>query len=316
MKVLNLHKWQRMLDIVNQHPTLIHHNLEWQFKKIFISRLLAENILVFLLQYIGLMFSTLTTHSAPVWFASGTACAFTFMRGYSILPGIWLGSFFTYYFATMSINLAWVCATVYVLQALCLRMLSYRFSCPTLIFYRGWTFVKFILCSSMITAVASLMLEFFCYSKLAYAEAPFQLWVQWWLANFNGILIISCAIITWDIYFPQIDSLKRLNKLLLYFIYGLLLTLIIALIFSGNPQSTIFFALSTLLLCVVISTRYGWCGTITAFFLFGMLLTLASYLGAPIFVTEFPAITLIYLQLILSFETMAGILISILYIYN
>jgi hypothetical protein len=51
-----LDKWQHMLTIVSQHSTATP-DLARQFQKIFIYRLLAENILVFLLQYSGLMLS-------------------------------------------------------------------------------------------------------------------------------------------------------------------------------------------------------------------------------------------------------------------
>lgn len=304
-------KWQRMLAIVNQHPALLQPMLAREFKKLSVNRFLAANILVFLLQYTGLMFSTLISHPTPLWFASGTACAFIFMRGCSILPGIWLGSFCAYYFSNSGGLLAFSCATIHMLQAFFLLWLSYRYINLTLHFYDRRTCVKFILCSAALTAIASLFLTLICYSSLQSTQTLLLLWRQWWLANFNGLVIFACALITLDTYFPQIDKLKQLNLFMLKFIYGLLFILICALLFCRDPLDTIWLALSIMLLTFIISIGYGWCGVIAAVFLSGLLYGVAASLGAPIFNTDFSSATVFFLQLLLCVETMMGLFIAI-----
>ena len=294
-------QWQRMLAIVSQHPDQLQSNLASQFKKLFLRRLLVENTIVFLLQYTGLMISTLQSPFSPLWLASGTACAFIFLRGYSIVPGIWLGSFSAYYLAHSGIGLACGAATVLSLQAVMLLWICFRFIGPTLIFYRKLVFVKFIFCCSVLTAMTSLILAILCFSSI-------QFWLQWWLADLGGILILSCAVIAWDMYFTQLDALKKLNVLTLSLSYGLLLAITMVFLSSSGSQSIAWFGVTTLPIVLFISVRFGWCGAISAVFLLGLLLTLAVFVNAPY---HFSPTLLIYLQLTLIIETIIGLLIAI-----
>ena len=94
-------KWQSMLTIVNQNlelqPFKTSKTPVLQFKKMVMQRSLAENLLVFFLQYIGLKLTTFSLDPSPLWLATGTACAYLFLRGYRVLPGIWLGNFAGFY---------------------------------------------------------------------------------------------------------------------------------------------------------------------------------------------------------------------------
>lgn len=302
-------KWHQMLIIVNQHSTQLQPNLARQLKKLFLQRLLTENLFVFILQYIGLNLSTLSLHSSPLWFATGTASAFLFLRGYSVLPGICLGTFFAYYFAKASFLVAFSCAIVFSLQALLLLWFSYYCLSPTLIFYRLSMFIKFIVYLTLLTGVSSFILVSICYSSLSHADAPIQLFLQWWLANFNAILIFSCALITFDAYFLDFYTAKHLKSTSL--IFGLLLFFIIALILSHTPTSTTCMALLISLLTFFISAHFGWCGAITAAFLLGIVLSLAGLLEAGVFSTYSSSEALLLLQLFLCVNTIIGLGIAI-----
>jgi len=178
------------------------------FNKLILRRLITENIFVLLLQYMGLKLTTLTLYPTPIWFASGTACAFIFMRGYSILPGIWLGTFIAY---ALVIGHGLYAATLFSLQALLLLFLTRRFIAPLPTFNIG----KFIFCSSIITALCSFLL----------ASSHFLLS---YFANLNGVLIIGIGLIAFDTYFPEIDALKKQYQILLALFFGTLLTLVVA----------------------------------------------------------------------------------------
>jgi hypothetical protein len=279
-----------MQAIVGQHP---QSNLSWQFKKLFFIRLLAENSMVFLLQYMGLMFSTLTPEPMPAWFASGTACAFIFMRGLTILPGIWLGSVMAFYFADIDLTRSCLCACVFALQAFLLMHLSFSFIAQGLIFQRASILLKFILCAGILSAAASFMLEWICT-----AEFNLQIGLQWWLANLNGTLIVSFAIATWDSYFPDIYTLKTMPKRILLFAYGSLILSIMALSFS--PCAALFI----LPLTLFISLRYGWCGAVGAAFLFAFLLCLW---GSIFRITG----NILFLQLLLLFCSLGGFFLGL-----
>lgn len=304
-------KWHQMQLIVNQNLKIVDHDLISQFKKIFLLRLLTENIYIFILQYIGLTLSTLSQNLSLLWFATGTSCAYLFLRGYSVMPGIWLGTFSAYYLAKAGFLLSIGCATVLSLQAVLLLWLSHRYISPTLIFYRLRMFATFIIYTAILTCIISFILICMCYPSLSHADAPFQLWLQWWLANFNAILIFSCALVTFDAYFLDFYGVKPLRST--YILFALLLLIIITFNFSHIPVLTICLALLIMLLTIYISVRFGWCGAITVAFVSGMLLCFAGLLGIGVFSYSSVSVTLLLLQLFFCVNTIIGLSVAIRY---
>lgn len=206
-------QWHQMMTIVNQNSEIIQPQLDQQFKKLSLQRFLMVNILVFFIQYGGLNLSTLSLNPFPLWFATGTACAYLFLRGYNVLPGIFLGNFFAYYLATANFSLALGCASLLTIQALLLLWFNYRYILnPSLIFYQLKQFIQFILFTAILTAWVSSLLLVICYPSMPITKPLFQIGLQWWLANLNGILIFSIAMISWDAYFPQYNSIKQTTK--------------------------------------------------------------------------------------------------------
>ena len=260
----------------------LQSNLLWQYKKIVIYRRLAENGLVFLLQYSGLMLSTLVSHPTVMWLASGTACGFVFLRGLNVLPGIWLGSFIAYYFAHAGVGIASACASIYALQAGLLLWLSYRFISPTLLFSRAFIFIKFVIACGFLTALTSLLLVYVCYAAFS-----FPLWLLWWLANFNGIIVLAFTLIAWDAYFPEFTRLTHKSA---SFLYAIAIIFLFIILFKQNLTAVMSFALLTLPLTMIVSVYFGWCGVMAAVFFFGLLLTLG---------TQFSSNTVIFLQFLL-----------------
>jgi hypothetical protein len=292
-------KWQRMFAIVNQHSTS-QPDLARQFQKLFLQRALAENFLVFLLQYSGLMLSTLSAHVTPLWLASGTASAFIFLRGASVLPGIFIGCFFACLMAKSGVTVALDCALIFSLQAWLLLVVSHRFISPTLIFYQKKIFAKFIFASAILAALGGLAFEYFCYSDLSV--------LQCWLANLNGILIFSFALITLDSYFPQIDNLRKINLYALGLLYGLGSIFLLSILFSSSAAHIIVWSLALTIPGFLIGKRYGWCGAIALLFLSGLATSLAANLNLPLFATNFNLATLEFLQMLLSIACISLIL--------
>ena len=301
----NSEKWNQMLLIVNQHRMLLQLNVRQQLKKLFLQRLISENILVFIIQYIGLNLGTFSVHTAPMWFATGTSCAYLFLRGYTILPGIWLGTFSAYLLAKASFFVAMGCATVFTIQAILLLWFCHHFLSPTLIFYRLKKFIIFILYTILLTGVSSYLLLIMCYTSLIYLQAPLQLWLQWWLANFNGILVFSCAFISFDAYFLDIYATKQWKKSAL--IFGLLVLLITALVFSYTLITTTGLTILIVLLTFLISLRFGWYGSISAALLLGIILCFADLFNSPLYSTY----SISGLQVFLCVNTFIGLCLSL-----
>ena len=224
----------------------------FSFRRLVLLRLLTENIVGFLLQYTGLMLSVSSGQFLPLNFASGTAAAFIFMRGFTVLPGMWLGM----------CCVSSVYASVYLLQAILLYWLTQRFISPGLLFYRPLSVLKFIVLSILLTAITSLI-------------------VPGWLENLNGLLVMACAITTWDLYFPETEKLWQVKKLPLILPFSLLALTAITQAYCTTPSLALLLSWVAFMLTLFIAIRFAWCGAVAALFLLGLISNLAVYLGAP-----------------------------------
>lgn len=302
--------WQRIQMIVNHYqghrpPHLIH-----QFNQLVYTRTLANNALAFLLQYIGLSISVLTVNPTPAWLAPGTALALLLMRGYRILPGIWTGSFLAYILAKANVEQACHCATLHTLQALLLTYISLHYIYPTLVFYQRRLLVKFFLYTGLLTAINSTLLAWSTFPRLTKFELLIVA-LPWWLANLIGVLIYACTFLTWDVYFPQLSVLKKINPWKLGVCYSLLVLIAGILICCHTPLATLALALALLPLIGCIGRWFGWCGIISALFFIVSILSFAACYAAPLFTTSFTATSLLLLQLLLLVETIIGLYITV-----
>lgn len=192
-------KWQRVAAMVAQYPAI---DLTRQYKYLVAKRFITANVFTLLLQYIGLMISTLLPIPSPVWIASGTASAMVFLRGDRISAGIWLGSFIAYYSSGCPLLLSCGCAAIFVIQAVLLEKITRRYIYPTLVFHRANDLLKFFITSGILTAIFSLALIFLSHQS-------YILWPTWWLANFNGVFIVSIALVSADTFFTTDSKLQK-----------------------------------------------------------------------------------------------------------
>lgn len=301
----HLDKWASMLSIVNENLQKIQPDLAISCKKLFFKRLIMENILVFFIQYSGLILSFYSLFSTPLWFATGTACAYLFLRGYSVLPGIWFGSFFACYFSKAGFLLACGFATLFSLQAVLLRWFHWFSLYPTLIFYNLQSLFRFFIYTVLLTALVSMAFVGMVYSAFPLTERLALLWLQWWLANWGAMLIFSCALLTWDAYFPSFYSIKQFDKKQ-YIAYALLILCLIGLVFSQDTLLTLGFAVLNLFIILFISSLWGWVGAVAALCLSGIWLNFAAFLEAPVFSTPFSSATQLFLQGLLCTESIFG----------
>jgi hypothetical protein len=115
------------------------------------------------------------------------------LRGDRVLTGIWLGCFFTYYLESHQFALSCNFASVFAMQAFLLTWITRRYIHPSLVFYHAKQLLMFSLLSGMLTAITSMILIWL--SGQSYTQ-----WLQWWLANFNGVIIVSIAWIATDTF--------------------------------------------------------------------------------------------------------------------
>lgn len=285
----HLDKWQQMQIAVTRN-NFCSPASPLRFEKLIFMRFLTENLFTFLLQYTGLM---LTSTVSVLNFASGSACAFIFMRGARVLPGIFLGSYCAYYLATHHFFFALKLASLDAMQAFGLLFLNYRCKNPTLIFANKKSFAIFCFIAFLLTCCISLI------------HAPIN-FLAYWLCNLNGILILGTAIISWDFYFPDIGDIKKS-----FLPFSLLTCLCLLLILNSSPLSNLSSALLIFLLSITISLKFKWCGTIGSASLIGLLLNIAALLQTPLFTTPHAFYTVFYLQLILLSGTTLGLALNV-----
>lgn len=165
--------------------------MNYNFKRLVITRLLAENIMLMLLQMMGMKFSVLSNPPLPIDFAAGTAAAFIFMRGYTILPGIWFGTLLAVLLSGWSFIDGILLASVYTIQTGLLFFLCLRFISPSLLFLDKKLFLRYtLLCVLLSLLFSPILLS--------------------WQADLAGLLIVPLAVTNWDMYFPEINQWRKL----------------------------------------------------------------------------------------------------------
>ena len=298
-----------MLNLVNQQVGLLDLDIQSQYKRLFIKRFLISNLFVFLIQVIGLNLNVYYLFRSPMWFFTGTACAFIFLQGYRVFPGIFLGNLLGFYWAKIGLVLALGFTAAISLQALMLFWFCQHHGIPTLIFYRRRAFLKFMMFTLVLTGLTSILLVYISHLSEPKVDLGWQLWLRWWLGNLNAILIFASAIISWDAYFTDLYSQTNLkNKMQIIALYGLLIFITFALALSSSLKLTLCLALANLLITAAISLLFGWCGAITALFISGVMLNLAAILEAPVFYTSYVSLTLPFLQMLLCGEAILATL--------
>lgn len=263
------------------------------FKKTQYIRLAAENALVFLLQYLGLMLSVFIPFDSPAWLASGTACALIFLRGYTILPGLWLSTLITFLSQESGFVTANAAAAIFTLQTFIIYILHRYLLLPTLVFYHFRLLIASLICFGLTTAAASLAL-------LKSYSLPLLLWPNWWLANFNGAILFSYLLIALDAYFPQLEPFKQQRYLYLLVTAGFILLNV----FLITTSTTLTYLPFIILTCLVgyLSYALNWCGIISILSLIAFLFDIAAYMNASLFTNQssnLPSILMAWLSILM-----------------
>ena len=195
--------------------------MHYNFKQLIITRLITENLFLLLLQFTGMMFSVFSSQPLPVDFAAGTAAAFIFMRGYTILPGIWLGTFLAASVSGLSFMHCSSLASVYTLQTALLFWFCLRFISPGLIFIDRNVFLRFALLCAAVPLLFSPLLPS-------------------WQADMAGLLILTLTITSWDNYFPEIAQWRTIPNFITIaglFVAALTINLIIYMGFDNHMNN-------------------------------------------------------------------------------
>ncbi len=164
-----------------------------------------------------------------------------------------------------------ITAGITSLRALCIGNVS-------LVFYRLPALLLFLLSTALVTFFTTVTLAKLCHSTA---------WLPWWLANFNGVVILGCGLLTWDAYFTQIQELKPAASGWLGGVFALLALLCVSVLCNHWVTMAM---ICIVLLTLYIARRFGWCGVIAALL---MIAGLTANSLSPLFLTTLTTISLI-----------------------
>jgi len=300
--------WRRMAIVVAAGPPL-PASTPYSFQRLVWHRWFLHNSSVFFLQYAGLFLTTLSNPGSLLWFASGTATGFLFLRGKSVLPGIGMGTFLAYAMAGLDAKRAAACAVVWMLQTFFLLKLSYRAGLLSLVFLRRSVFFKYFALSTLVTGCGSALLTLLCFSSLAQTAEAWSVFRNAWLANLNGCLLLGCALFTWDTAVPDFQKWRALSKIQLGLFTSVWLFLCVGLVVSTQGGTLFFFAFSLAWSLLWAAKIYRWYGTLAALFGLALVLSLAAYFNSPLLAQLLPQ-QVFFLEIFLGVCITAGMLLA------
>jgi hypothetical protein len=267
---------QNMQDML----TLTDHRL----RRLTVFRWLAANLLVCGFLFSGLHINAMTASITPMWLASGAATALVFMRGSRILPGVGLGALLAYFYAGADAATAISAAIIWLLQTYILFVLSSKCISPSLVFRQFKLYLYFVLLCGLVTFISTKTLIMIC-------DNPAVSAVNWWLANLNGILVLSVAVYTWDYYFPAVSEMSQKTARKIAVRLLLLMLLILLYLMVDTAYLATFLFLGIIIVLTKLVQRYGWCGGMAGIFMLGMTLLFAG-LVSPHLITTWIQISL------------------------
>lgn len=118
-----------------------------------------------IVQYIGLKLGSLETTMAPLWPASGIATALIFLRGTSILFGLWVGGLFAYLSIGSPVYFSLVASSLLVFEAWLIRAILHRLGNAVMPLCRIKEMVQFIIVSGIVSLIVT---QFFYNISLIY----------------------------------------------------------------------------------------------------------------------------------------------------
>lgn len=252
--------------------TTTPHSLKQTYTRLWVVRWLSENCLGFLLQPVGVFITALFMPQPPIQFAMGASIALVFLRGPAVLTGIGLGQWTAYTLTGLNPWLAAYHAIVFTAHTWLLLSICRQLRQPTLIFYRSTPLLKFMLACSTSTSLYSLCI------LLIQSTMTLTTWMHIFLCQYNGILVISTAILAWDYYYPDWVSRKQHLTYLEWIVFGLLLMIIVLQIVTNHLPYIITIGLM-LILIQIISHLYGYRGSVIAVVLIGFTLLAGTLFG-------------------------------------
>lgn len=304
------HKWKKIQALIPEHSISEQKKLMRDNQKLKWIRLLSNNFLILLIQYSGINLIIMSLNSPIIVFATGTALGYLFLRGFSILPGLFIGNFMAYYLAKAGFIPAMAYASVISIQALLILWINHRNGNPSLIFNDRIKYLRFIGEAMVITAGLSLVFQYINFFAIPQYQISWFSWMQIWLAHLSAVLIFACAFITWDACCIGKSVLSCGQKIILGGLFLLLCSMTLASSLSTQMSQIVILGVLSLMVTMGIAIKFSWPETITAVSLIAICLYIADLLQEPAFTSTAYSVKIVFLQAILCFETVLGLSIS------
>ncbi len=179
-------------------------------------------IAYFLVGKLSILMAIPPGYSSPVWPAAGIALGGILLYGYSVWPGIFLGSFLVNAFTSMdtasagaiiqSLTIPFLISTGASLQAMAGAFLINRFSRFPVNLERLHDIFKTIVLGGPVSCVVNAtigVVTLWAYSSIQAGDF-IQNWRTWWIGDTIGVLIVIPIVSIWNIEMKHVNQRTRL----------------------------------------------------------------------------------------------------------
>jgi signal transduction histidine kinase len=250
---------------------------------------------------IGLSLDPVSGFASLVWPPTGIALAATFIYGYKVLPGIFIGAFLANFTTGASMpvsagigfgNTLESVVGVYLLRTFA----NFNYSLETIKDVLG-----LLVFAALASTVFSSTIGTTCLllGGVIPNEKFIETWSAWWFGDMLGDLVIAPLIFVWyskaKTFFIRLDILKTIETL---FLFSLLILVFIFVFFGQFGISNITLPYTYLVFSplILIALRLGQLGTVSSIFLLSIFSICGTYFSGWPYVESRLNFKLIYLQ--------------------
>lgn len=178
------------------------------------AELVLVGILYFALAKASLVFASVHPSSSPIWPPTGLAVGLVLVRGYRILPAIFVAAFIANLTTAGSPATSVVIALGNSLEAYIAALLLNRWAAGAEAFESPLGIAKFVAIVTVLSTPISATIGVTALSLAGYA--PWNdfvtIWATWWLGDLAGAVLVAPAVVLWAQRLPKKEPLEKIEE--------------------------------------------------------------------------------------------------------
>lgn len=201
---------------------------------------------------VGLLLALYHPSATPVWPPTAISLAALLLLGYWVWPAIFIGAFLVNVTTVGTLATSLGIATGNTLEAVVGTVLINRFANGAFVFDRQCDTVNFVLLAALLSTMVSATVGVTTLSLAGYADWDRfgAIWVTWWLGDAVGALVLTPALLLWNLHRTITEDRARLWETGLS--WGLLSLVTVIVFHSGHALRAVNYPLAFLAFSLVI----------------------------------------------------------------